>query len=71
MYPRDLYVYVPSRLALAGSDICTPSAFLILSPQKLQKVATFEFNSKFQLFLSVEFLCNYHAIWAEKLEIMQ
>ena len=34
------------------------------APTKLQLSS---FIPRFQLFLSVEFLCNYHAIWAEKI----
>ena len=41
------------------------------SIHKLTKLQLSSFIPRFELLLSVEFLCNYHAIWAQKLEIMQ
>ena len=73
------------RRAAAAADCCPsppqsllpPTAVppacrrLCVSIDKLTKLQLSSFIPTFHLFLSVEFLCNYHAIWAEKLEIMQ
>ena len=50
---------------------CRLRAAACASIDKLTKLQLSSFIPTFHLFLSVEFLCNYHAIWAEKLEIMQ
>ena len=73
------------RRAAAAADCCHPRrrshscrlppcrlrAAACASIDKLTKLQLSSFIPTFQLLPSVEFLCNYHAIWAEKLEIMQ
>ena len=69
----------PPPIAVTLAAVVTLAAYLraacVLPPVprsiNCTKLQLSSFISRIQLFLSVEFLCNYHAIWAQKIEIMQ